>query len=207
MWAQVSCGATRRFPDSPHLSLRQHELSSPRPWMASGQGFGPIVGSPQAAWAAPSEQYVFRMMGAHYQMERPLIEGVYRVWAPQERLVEARYQHDCHLAASPAENADGSWAQRVTSLNSTLPAAREATAREVMEFLMTDGLVGFPPIITTDAQLGCSVMAYRGAEILFGSYAGDGSILVRLEGSRARTHSCAKCVWPQRAEVGNCPCC
>ena len=104
-------------------------------------------------------------------------------------------------------DAYGSWAQGVTSLNSTPAAARKDPAREVMEVLRTKGQVGHPPGISTDAQLGCSAMAYQIAEILPGYFEGDGSILVRLSGSCARSHPGAKHKSAQRPEVGCCRCC
>ena len=50
-----------------------------------------------------------------------------------------------------------------------------------MDCPKAQGRVGYPPGVTTDAQLGCSVAAYQSAGILFCFCEGDGPILVRLE--------------------------
>ena len=90
--------------------------------------------------------------------------------------------------------------KKATTLNSTPPAAREASAREIIAFLKAKGQVGCPSSITTDAQLGYSEMARQSAEIPFCTCGRDGSILVRLEGSPTRQG----CV---RARVAYSPCC
>ena len=109
--------------------------------------------------------------------------------------------------ARQGEDEDGPWAERATSLNSTPPGDRKAPAREKMEFLKAKGQVGYQPSITTDAQLGNSEMANQSAEILLGFRKGDGSTLVRREGSCARAHQGAENAAAQRAKEGCRPCC
>ena len=79
--------------------------------------------------------------------------------------------------------------------------------REVMALLQEKGQMGYPPPIATDARLGYAVMAHQSAEILSGPCEGDGSILVRLEGSCSRAHPGAKHGLAQGAKAGYCPCC
>ena len=92
-----------------------------------------------------------------------------------------------------------------TTLTSTPPTARRASAKEIMAFLGARGQVGYPPGITTGAQRGNPIMAYRRAEFPFGSCEAEGSISVRSEGSWARAHLGAKNELAQRAKAANCP--
>ena len=112
---------------------------------------------PRAAGAAPARQYVFFAFGPNYYVDRPLV---------------GRASHSRLVPRSPlGQDAGGARAQRATSLNSTSPAWRAASATEIMDFLNARGLAGYPPSVTADAQLGFSLL--RPCE-------GSGSIWVRL---------------------------
>ena len=69
------------------------------------------------------------------------------------------------------------------------------------------GQVGYPSAISTDAQLGYSVVAYRSHEVLSHCCGEGGSILVRLVCCCARAHPGAKNELGQRTKVGSRPCC
>ena len=71
-----------------------------------------------------------------------------------------------------------------------------------MEFPGAKGQVGCPPTFKTGAQLGFSAMAYQSAEIPLSYRGGDGSSLVRAEGSRLRAHPVAKSELARRANLG-----
>ena len=100
-------------------------------------------------------------------------------------------------------NASGLYSQMVSDLDATPPGIRKAGFREVMDVLRCPDQAGSPPGVATDAQLGFPVMAYRSAEVPFDRYDGDGRILVRVTGSRARAHrEGQKGDMTQRAKVG-----
>ena len=160
-----------------------------------------------AAGSIPAEQYTFRALRANTQMERPLVGRASQVRTRPERIVQIPGQRDWRFGPRLGKDAHGLCAQKATTPTEAPPAARQATGRKVTAFLKTDGQVGHPTSISTDAQLGNSVMANQSAGILFGSCKGDGSTRVRLEGSCMRAHPSAKHEPPRRAKVGNCPCC
>ena len=118
---------------------------------------------PRAAGAAPARQYVFFAFGPNYYVDRPLV---------------GRASHSRLVPRSPlGQDAGGARAQRATSLNSTSPAWRAASATEIMDFLNARGLAGYPPSVTADARFGVSLMGNQGAEAPFGPCGGNGSIL------------------------------
>ena len=71
-----------------------------------------------------------------------------------------------------------------------------------MAFLKGKGQAVYPPTLPTDAQLGRPAAACQGAEIFYGSRGGHGSILVRLEGSRARAYPGATNELARMSEFG-----
>ena len=179
-------GRSRRFTDGPHLPLRQDAPLSPRPWMAPSQDFGHVLTNPAFGGDRPSRVICCSKVGIEFPNGR-----AFQVWAPPERLIRVPGQRGRRLGARLGKDADRSRAQRAALLSPKPPGARKAAAREVIEFLRPKEQASFPPGVTTGAQ--------------FGFCGGDGSILIRLEGSFARAHSGAKNESAQRAKVGNCP--
>ena len=92
-------------------------------------------------------------------MECPLVHRKITAWAFPPHLAQTGYWHKWRFGARLGENADGSFARRATSLASPAPGVRKAPVREVMGGLRARGKVGYPPSLTTDAQLGYEVMA------------------------------------------------
>ena len=71
-------------------------------------------------------------------------------------------------------------------MQATLRAARNVSARDIVDPPQAKGRPGLPPTMEHFAA------AYRSHEILLDGCGGDGSIFVRFEGTSARTHSGAK---------------
>ena len=121
---------------------------------------------------------------------------------------DGKVSHDWRAGTHLGPNASGAYSQRVCNLGATLPGIRQAGHREVAEVIRSPGQVGYPPSVATDAQLGFPVMAYQSAELLSGRCEGDGNILARLVGARARAQKANNHVdVAQRAKVGFCLCC
>ena len=109
-------------------------------------------------------------------MERQLAGRPFRVRALSERVVQIPGVQDWRSAARLGYGADGWRAQETTNLGVIPPAARESSARGVMESVRAKGQVGYPPTISAVAKLGYSVMAYQSPDNLFDSCDGDGSM-------------------------------
>ena len=84
----------------------------------------------------------FVRWGRRIKWSAPIGGRAPRVCAIQVCPVQIPGRHDWRVGIRLSRDADGSRAQRMPSLNSTQPAAREASAKEIMGFLKANGQVG-----------------------------------------------------------------
>ena len=148
-----------------------------------GGNLDPLTQALRAAVATPAEPNTFRMLSADCKMVRPLSGRDFEVAALPKRIIQKSGQYGRRFGTRLGGDAAGSWAQKAQALGATPPAARKASAREIIEFLRARGKVGFPPTISAAAHLGHLLMAYRSREIPLGNYGGDCSLLVRFGGT------------------------
>ena len=149
----------------PH-SESSRNLASEQGWRR-GEHLDQCTKALRTAVATPAEPYTFRMLGADCKMVRPLSGRELQVSALPDRIIQKSGQYDWRCGARLDRDAAGSWAQKAQALRATTPAARKASAREIIEFQRAREKVGYPPTISADAHLGYLLMARRSREIPF----------------------------------------
>ena len=164
-------------------------LSEDHGWRRGGN-MDPLTRALQVAGAVPAEPYTSRILGV--LPGRTGQTTGRHVWRPGGRL---------------GKDADGSLVLGAACLDATPLAVRKASARELREALRAKGRAGCPPAVSTDTQKGYSGAAYQSHDIPFDSCGGDGSILVRLEGTCALARPGTKNDSARRAKVRYCYCC
>ena len=76
-----------------------------------------------------------------------------------------------------------------------------------MVSLPSQGQIGYPPTMSTDAALGYPRMASQSAALAMAKSDAGEFVLARLEGSVAEGHAAPRKDQDQKAKVGCCPCC
>ena len=83
------------------------------------------------------------MLGAHGELQAPLVGRDYEAWPPNERLVQEDGQHFWHMGVHVGPNASGEGLYDVETAKCAPPALRKVSVRERMAVLSAPGQVDF----------------------------------------------------------------
>ena len=146
------------------------------------------------------------MLAGRGDTECSLVDPHYEVWELPDQRIPAHFNlflTGIRLGPKTSEEATN----YATSAKRTPPAMREPSIRELMLSFEVQGQVGYPPTMSTDADLGYSPAGNRSAVIAGAKRDAGKLILARLGRTVVEAHTAPKPSPRQRAKSGYCSCC
>ena len=158
------------------------------------------------AGAATARQHEFATMGENGELGWPFGDSHSQVWKLPERRVQREGSQGLKFGMRMGRGARGESSNYAQCVTSTHPALRSTRARELRNFLHSNGLIGFPPAMNADASLGLACMEYQSAIVATSTCEAGEFALIHFVGATSRAHTTPRQDFAQRAKVGYLPC-
>ena len=146
------------------------------------------------------------MVDANGALEGTLIDSQFQVWRVPERRVQREESQVLKFGMRMGRGARGESTNYAQCVTSTHPALRSTRARELLNFLHSNGLIGLPPAMNADASLGLACMEYQSAIVATSTCEAGEFALIHFVGTTSRAHTTPRQDFAQRARVGYLPC-